>query len=292
MAAFRLVATDLDGTLLDAAGRLSPRTRAVVRTLHDAGIVLALATSRRLTGAAPVAAELGVSGPLILYDGAQVRDYPSGAIVSEDALGAGIAQDVCELLAHHGLRPIAQYGAPDGETLRVSSAPRERMPDATYLSHFASQVSQVPLAALCRGLPPPLRVVTFGSQRQLRLVARELAPLPCATQLLPTGNYDAAELTVFSPMASKGNALVRLAEQLGIPRAQTFAIGDGINDVSLLTAAGMSVAMGNASARVRAVAQHVAGSHTEDGAAEAIELYVLGNAGVSSVPLVLRSGLE
>ncbi len=284
MVAFRLVATDLDGTLLNPAGELTERTRRVVRTLRDAGIVLALATSRRLAGAAPIAAELELSGPLILYDGAQICDYPSGRIVMEDALNVDVAQEVCERLASRGLRPIAQYSSPNHEHLRVAPSPGGNMLDTTYLSRFASQITQVPLNALCRGFGSPLRIVVFGSGRHLRLAARSLDNLRCAWQLLPNGNYNAAELTIFAPAASKGQALQHLAERLGIPREQTFAIGDGLNDVSLLRSAGMSVAMGNGCARAREAAHVVALSYEEDGAAEAIERHVLARAPALTIP--------
>jgi Cof subfamily protein (haloacid dehalogenase superfamily) len=292
MADFRLVATDLDGTLLDASGMVTERTRLVVRALRDSDVVLALATSRRFTGAAPVAAELDLVGPLIVYDGAQVRDFPSGAILMDDALDADVAQQVCGRLASQGLRPIVQYGSTDGETLRIGPALGDYMLDATYLAHFASQITEAPVDALCPDQPHPLRIVTFGSRRRLRAAAQALADLPCATQVLPNGNYNAAELTVFAPTASKGHAMLRLAERLGIAPAHTFAIGDGLNDVSLLRSAGMAVAMANGCAEVRAIAHIVAGSHAEDGAAAAIERHVLGRASVLACSLNGHSGLQ
>ena len=83
---YRLVALDLDGTLLDDDGSLSSRTRATVARVVASGTIVVLATSRRLTGAAPVAEALNLHGPLILYDGAQTRDYPSGAVLSSRVL--------------------------------------------------------------------------------------------------------------------------------------------------------------------------------------------------------------
>jgi Cof subfamily protein (haloacid dehalogenase superfamily) len=283
MTTYRLVASDLDGTLLDLSGAVTERTRLVAGALRDAGVVLALATSRRHTGALPIAEALHLDGPLILYDGAQVREHPGGTVVMDDTLESSVAQEACAVLVRHDLRPIVQYGSEAGEWLRIGSPPRIQTYDATYLAHFASQVTEVPLDLLCYGEPCPLRVVAFGPRRRLLRAAAELATLPCATQILPNGNYNAAELTIFSSTASKGHALLRLAERLGIPRELTFAIGDGLNDISLLRAAGMSVAMGNACAEVRAAARHIAAAHDADGAAEAIERHVLGRSGVQTV---------
>src|SRR5262249_11453126 len=72
MVAYRLVAMDVDGTLLDEHGELSLGTQAVLQRLSAAGVILALATSRRLTGTMPVAEALGLRSPLIIYDGAQI----------------------------------------------------------------------------------------------------------------------------------------------------------------------------------------------------------------------------
>lgn len=276
MATFRLVAADLDGTLLDPAGEVSPRTRSLVGRLRAAGVTLALATSRRLTGAAPVADALGLAGPVIVYDGAQTRDHPSSAIHAEHALALATARQVVEVLAAHALRPIAQYGDASGESLRVAPPlPGDEHGD-DYLGRFATQITVAPVPDLCLAAHGPLRVVAFGRLERLQAATQALAALDCGVQVLPIGNYGTSELTVFASAASKGNALVALAQQLGIPIEAVFAIGDGINDVSLLRAAGMGVAMANGNAETRAVAAAIAPPNSADGAARAIEHYVLG----------------
>lgn len=274
MSRFRLVVADLDGTLLDPGGQVTEKTRSVARALATAGITLVLATSRRYTGAAPIAKALDMSGPLILCDGAQVREYPGGSILASNALEKQVARLVVEIIYAHGLRPIAQTGEQHGERLLVAPAP-DVVWDANYLTLFADQTVEIPIEALCDGGADPLRVVAFGDQQRLRAGADEIATLQCGWQILDMGNYGAAELTVFSPTASKGNTLEMLAERMRIPLSETFAVGDGINDVSLLSTAGFAVAMGNAVDEVRAVAHAVAGPNWEDGAADSILRYVL-----------------
>lgn len=276
---FRLVVSDLDGTLLDPQGNLSARTIAAVQALSVADIPLILATSRRLTGAAPVAAALGLDGPLILYDGAQVRQYPSGDILAQHALPLPLARQAAAIIASHGLRPIVQHGDPEGERLIVgapNASTPERGRDRAYLEAFAHQIIELPISELLANGVEPQRIVAFGPLRWLRPAAAAISALPVGWQLLPRGNYGTAELSVFAAGASKGAALLTLAERLGIPRREVFAVGDGINDVSLLEAAGFGVAMANGGPKVRAVARAVAPSHAEDGAAWAIERYVLG----------------
>lgn len=273
------MAADLDGTLLDSRGKLSPRTLAVARRLRDAGVVLAPATSRRWAGAAPVARALDLTGPLILYDGAQIVSYPDGAILATDALAAETARRAAAVIATWGLQPIAQFSDAAGERLVVGTSTPESPPEpgwaGRYLATFAAQVSHAPLAALAAEGLDPVRVVAFGPLALLRRAAVELAVLGCGRQLLLAGSYGTAELAVFSRTASKGAALLTLARRLGIPRAETLAIGDGSNDLSMLRSAGLGIAMANAPRRVRAAAGACTVSNDEDGAAFALERYLL-----------------
>lgn len=270
----RLVATDLDGTLLTPEGTISPAALAAARRLHAHGIALCLATARRWTGAVPHAETIGLPATLILYDGAITRAYPSGEVIACDPLPAETAQAAAELLAASGLRPVVQYGDEEGERLRTTAPNGQPHYAADYFEAYAHQLEVAPLDRLAEGLGRPLRVLVFGPPSRLRKLARELAHLPCTRQIF-VGNYDAAELTLFSSTASKGTALAALAARLGVPLAQTFAIGDGINDLSMLRVAGVSVAMGHAPPVVRRAAKLVGGTNAEDGAAAALEAYAL-----------------
>jgi hydroxymethylpyrimidine pyrophosphatase-like HAD family hydrolase len=102
-----------------------------------------------------------------------------------------------------------------------------------------------------------------------------LGESPLGRQIMPMGSYNEAELTVFAPEASKGEGIRWLAQRLDIPLAQTMAMGDGVNDISMLQAAGLGVAMGNAAPEVRLAADAVTADNAEDGAALAIERYAL-----------------
>lgn len=275
MGAFDLVAADIDGTLLRPDGHLSGRTRDVISRLRDAGIVFVLATSRRYTGTAPVAAALLHVGSLILYDGAQIRRYPDGAVEMTNALCAKVAREAAEVMGRHDLRVIAQFADESGERLRVGPPVGMMGHDEAYLARFRSQVTVAATSELIPEGAATLRLLAFGAYGQLERAAKSVSALPCGYQLLPHGNYEAAELTVFSHSASKGDAVLRLGENLGIPRERIFAVGDGLNDLSMLRLAGLGVAMGNAAAHIQAVAGAVAGLSSEDGAALAIERYCL-----------------
>jgi Cof subfamily protein (haloacid dehalogenase superfamily) len=276
--AFRLVVADIDGTLLDEQGTLTATTRRVVQRVQRAGIRFVLATSRRWTGAQPVARALSLRGPLIIYDGTQTRSFPSGEVIAEECLESDLAGRAAQVMAERHLQPIFQYGTFQAERLVVGKS--QESPDsapytAHYLSTFSRQVQEVPLDELVSSPPSPLRIVAFGAYEQLIAVSTELDRLQCGWQVLPHGSYGAAELTVFALGASKGRATQLLCRKLGISPEEVFAIGDGQNDISLLKLAGLGVAMANADEEVKAVARVVAPSNQENGAATAIERLVL-----------------
>ncbi|HLY29555.1 MAG TPA: HAD hydrolase family protein [Ktedonobacterales bacterium] len=284
---FRLVALDIDGTLLDPVGQITPRTHAAVSALQAAGILVTLATSRRWTPAAPFAAKLSLTEPLILCDGAMIRSHPDGALLLSDLLPAKKAQQAALLLAEAELPAIAQFCDPLNANLEYLIAD-ERPPHpewlTEYLRFYAHQTTFAPLEALCAGRADPLRLVTFGPRDHLRQIAERLTPLGCATQVIAEGSYGTAEMTVFSATASKGNALAWLAQRMGVALAETLAIGDGENDVSLLSMAGLGVAMGNALPETRLVADALTASNAEDGVALALERYILEPLGYSGYP--------
>lgn len=276
-ARYRLVATDLDGTLLDERGSVASEAMQAVRCVQDAGVTVCLATSRRLTGTAPVAEALGLRGPLIIYDGAQVRHSSTRAILMELPLPAHVGQQVVDILANQGLQPVVQHADVHGERLLVGPTPGASQAEH-YLANFAHQIVELPVRALCEGRPGPLRIVAFGLLPALERAAAAMAPLECGVQLLERGNYGTAELSVFAPAASKGNALLWLANYLGVAAEETLAIGDGVNDVSMLRAAGLGVAMGNAGPAAKQAADVVTASNKEHGVAEALNRFVLRDA--------------
>lgn len=278
---FRLVVADLDGTLLDPFGHVTPRTKAVTARLRERGVPLVIATARRLVGTRLVADALELDGPLILYDGALGLYYPSGRRLLADPLPANNAQSAAEIMARHGLRPIAQHADSLSESLLIGPA-RDASYDADYLATAGPHIQELPLASLCRGRPDPLRVVAFGPLERLTEAAEAVAKTGCGWQLLPTGNYGTSELSVFSATASKASAVATLAKRLNISLEQVFAIGDGINDVSLLASVGYGVAMSNGRDEARAVAKAIAPPNDADGAAWAIETYVLGSSDAES----------
>jgi Cof subfamily protein (haloacid dehalogenase superfamily) len=271
----RLVATDVDGTLLDPQGCLTPRTLAALQAVSAAGVTVALATARRWTGASQAASRMDFRGPLIVFDGAMIRSYPDGEVLSALPFDRTSAQRAAEAMIGYGLQPIMQFCDRRDEHLRVAEEVAHPAWTADYLDVFHGQIQVCPVAELCDVAADPMRLVAFAPVSVLRRVAVDLASPEFGRQLLLTGNFGMAELTLFSSAASKGSALVMLAHRLGISLAETMAIGDGLNDISMLRLAGLGVAMGQAPRKVRASADVVTASNADDGLAQALETFVL-----------------
>ena len=272
---YRLLMLDIDGTLLNEQGEITPRTHRAIQQAQAAGVMIVLATARRHYSAARFAAELGLHGPVVSYDGALIREHPSGERWHSDPLAALVGQAAVDAITRHGLQPLAQYNLADGERILTGPEVGDMIWETSYFDIFASQLERHPLNELCAGQADPLRVVAFGPVERLERIADELRPLPCALYLNPLGSYGSAELSVMSPTVGKGSALSLLSNRLGITLSETMALGDSFNDISMLRLAGLGVAMGQAPAEVRAVARALTLPNTEDGAAHAIERYLL-----------------
>ena len=281
MIAVRLLALDLDGTILPEDRPISGRTRLAVGRARAAGVRVVLATGRMYRSALPHVEALGLDGPVICYQGAYVRERPGpdgapGAILRHLTLPAGVARDAVRWARDHGLDPHVNR-----DDQLVMAVGDETAPD--YERHAGVGAQFVPdLATALDG--PVTKVLAVGA-----------TGLPA--RLLATARADFAghaEVTVshpdylefMAPGVHKGAALHWLAERLGVPLTATMAIGDQFNDLEMLSMVGVGVAMAGAPSEVRAAADHVTGGIDEDGAAQAIERFVLdgGAARVHSRP--------
>src|SRR5690349_7529624 len=105
----KLVAIDIDGTLLDPLKQITPRTLAAIQAAQQAGIIVTLATARRYRNTLPIADELGIDIPLILCDGAMIMEHPHGKVLTTHLLQAEIAQQAVELMARHNVQPVVHH---------------------------------------------------------------------------------------------------------------------------------------------------------------------------------------
>ena len=274
MRPFRLLALDLDGTVLGPSLLPSERTRAAIRAARDRGVLVVIATGRMYQSTVRHVRALDLPGPLICYQGADVREMPGpdgrpGALLRHLTLPASVAREAVAWAREHGLGPhvntddrlIMEVGDREADEYELgSSVIPNLVPD--LMAAITVPVTKV-LAVGRPGLPEGL--LAAGRER---FAGR-------AEVTVSHPQY----LEFMAPGAHKGAALTWLAARLRIPMAETMAIGDQHNDLEMLRSAGIGVAMGGAPAAVVAAADRVTAPVEEDGAALAIEALILADPG-------------
>jgi 5-amino-6-(5-phospho-D-ribitylamino)uracil phosphatase len=273
--AIKLIAIDIDGTLLNPHKQIAPRTFAAVRAAQEAGIIVTLATARRYANTRPIADELGITIPLILCDGALIIEHPQNQVLYTRFLQADIAQQAANIMVHHHVQPIVQHICGNVEETWSGQAEFDNPPLAPYLMAFPGNLRRMQPDALCTGQPDPLRVVAFATEAEIYGMLTEISALSCTWDTVKRGNYGCAELAVMHRDCSKAAGVCALAERLHLDLAQVMAIGDNTNDLEMLHTVGWGVAMGQASDAVKASARAITASNAEDGVALAIERYAL-----------------
>jgi 5-amino-6-(5-phospho-D-ribitylamino)uracil phosphatase len=272
---YRMLVVDVDGTLIGRDRHVSPRVRAAVRAALDAGALVTLATGRWFRSAQPVAAELGLELPIILHNGALVKDSLTGEVLDHCHLPLPMARAAIGLIERHGLQPIVYENAFGGELMVAGPSELDSPSTARYLA-----TKEVALRRARRGelalVDDPLELVVVDTAQRAEPLLLELARGPWRTvtsmsTLVPEARF----VEILSPDCSKTNAIRHLAGRWGVDLAEVVAVGDNFNDLDMIEAAGLGVAMGNAPPEVRARADWVAPPVEQDGLALAIERFVL-----------------
>ena len=273
--AIRMLVVDVDGTLIGRSQHVTPRVRAAVRAALDAGALVTLATGRWFRSAQPVAAELGIELPIILHNGALVRDSVTGEVLHECHLPRDLALEAVGIVRRHGLQPIVY----ENDQL-ITAGPVEL--DSSGSSRYLGpkmDVRRVPLEQLTFR-EDPIEVLVVDTAERVEPLVRALATDRWNTLTsMSTAVPDDRLVEVVSRDCSKTNAIRRLAERYGVSLHEIMAVGDNFNDLDMIEGVGFGVAMGNAPDGVKARADWVAPSVEEDGLALAIERYMLSGPG-------------
>jgi Cof subfamily protein (haloacid dehalogenase superfamily) len=273
----RLLALDIDGTLLDPFGALTDAAREAVAAARSAGLAVVLCTGRRYRTALPIAQALGLAGAIIVNNGALVKDLASSRTLHHHYLPAEVYPEVIALARSVG-PPLVYVDAYPEQTDFLTERSEHAHPfQREYLRDHGAHCRVVEDLAdsprddvIMTSLMADATALAALCER-----ARDALGARIHTHVIQNKNYQGAILEFHSPHSGKWSALARVAGLAGVAPEEVAAVGDDVSDVEMLRRAGFGIAMGNAIEAARAAAAFVARSNAEGGIVEAIERVLL-----------------
>ena len=261
----KLLAVDLDGTCLDHTDVLRPSVLAALRRAHDAGVTVAVSTGRNLLGIPAALRESGIVRWCITSNGAAIYDLTTGQPVEARSIPVETAATLLSTIRAMGYPTSVTVGPDvidcDDEVYEVRH---------TFVHDYAESLFAEDLAAYvrARGEDPAKVHVLYMRKLDGTPVQQLLETVPGITF---TGSVKGHHEIVAAGV-DKGAALLRLCERLGVAPAECAAIGDSENDLTMLRAAGLSVAMGNAPETIRSAARYTTADCGHDGVPQAVDM--------------------
>lgn len=282
-AAIRLVAADLDGTLVvpgitnphgTGAVRREP-TRRVIAALEACeriGVPVVAVTARRWTATAPLLRSFPATRIAVVAGGTEIRDVATGREIIGRRLPAAVVAGACARIMSAGLQPMVAERAGG---FRAADPRRDGIAAGRYLARAG--VRRVTFARLAER--DATRVLAMGPLSRCRLAAARCVGLPARVLvqdcIVPIDSHGERPTELHVAAADKGDALRALCHHLGVAPGATLAIGDAPSDLPMLETAGIAVLMGQADVALRRPEFVVAPGVRDDGAAWAIERFVL-----------------
>ncbi|MBC9785798.1 HAD family phosphatase [Heliobacterium chlorum] len=269
MSSIRLVAMDLDGTLLDEKRTVPEPVRQRIAELQQKGVLFTLATGRLFPSAIRYARQLSLQTPIIVCNGAMIRDLLEDRMLHHLALNRELALEVLRLLkdrGHDALR-FSFYG---DEVL--TDTPHEQTENYQQgLGVSFSNVADLSEHLLQTPEQHPTMLVLMTDPAVTRPLTAEIAE-KLGDSIFVTNSHDHF-VEILHPRATKGEALAQLAASLSIPRESVMAIGDNRNDLSMIRWAGQGVLVANSPQEIQGDADWVTSASRSWGVLEALNRY-------------------
>ena len=265
MSKYKLLVSDVDGTLVDKQKRLTPGTIAAVKRLEAAGMRFTIISARPRSGMMPIADALAIDGPMAAFNGGIVF-HRDGTVDSHAVIDPAVARGVFAVVEGAAVdvwvfADDRWYSSADQgvhvEHERVASDQRE-----TVTTNFTPLLDRADKITFVSDEPDVLS--TLHGRIDARFAGQATV-----------GQSQTYHLDITALAANKGDGITALAAAAGVPLAETVAIGDQFNDLPMLRRAGLAIAMGNAPADVQKVAAQVTSANDADGVAHAIDTLIL-----------------
>lgn len=263
---YKLVAIDVDGTLITDEHELTKGTIEVIQRLSKQGVEIVLCTGRAPKMAIPLMEEIGLEGYAITHNGAATIDVKSGAIVHEFPMKTEYFAKYINYCHNNGIHfDISTTNEVYVEHLSQLDDFKKEM-----YQKFLMQPKQLP--SFDQIQEPIVKLMTAGTIEQMDELSKEWPTWSDNFNILRSGQFF---VDMMDRNASKGNALKALAQSRGIPAEQVMAIGNYYNDITMLTFAGLGVAVDNAPTEVKAAANVITATNNDEGVMLALKKYCL-----------------
>lgn len=278
MPSYRLLAIDIDGTLLNSRDEVTPAVRAALERATAAGVHIVMATGRRYSRALEIVAPLGLELPLVTASGALVKNPLSHLTLYQAEFDHRLLCETLETIDRAGFDPLLCSDTFDEDFDFYHGCTVARKPQLAEYIELNPGRGRLWPGMIAEPPPRPFAGFIMGTREEMLDLDRLLHasfPGQLSTNVLRVRRYSGFICEIAPAGVTKWSAIMRLARGWGIGRQEICAVGDDVNDIAMIHAAGLGVAMGNAQAPVKAAADRIAPSHDDDGLATVVE-WVLG----------------
>jgi Cof subfamily protein (haloacid dehalogenase superfamily) len=276
--AIKLIAMDIDGTLLDSRAQLPEENARAIAEAAARGIAIVLVTGRRFDFARGIADALPCDLHLIVNNGAIIK-AKSGDTHQQLLLPIETARRVIEAMSDFRSEASVVFDRPRERQVILERVNWDDPVRGSYFRRNREYIAEISPLASCLDGDDPIQVMFVGACRRMREAHRSLETLPFAQEFtLALTEYEYRNLSLIDVLrrgVTKGKALAEWARRLGISRAEVMAIGDNWNDREMLEYAGLPVVMGNSVPELKSLGWTLTLSNDECGVAHAIRTHVL-----------------
>jgi Cof subfamily protein (haloacid dehalogenase superfamily) len=276
--AIRLIAMDIDGTLLDSRGSVPEKNACAVAEAAARGIEIVLVTGRRFDFARPIADALPCDLHLIVNNGALIKSK-DGQTHQQLLLPSNTARQVIESTAEFRAIMGVVFDRPLERQVIFEKVDWDDPFRGGYYRRNRAYIAEVSPLVDCLNGEDPIQVLYTGACQPIRRAMQQLAAMPLAAEFtLALTEYELRDFSILDVLrrgVTKGVALKEWARRRDIAREEVMAIGDNWNDREMLEFAGLPVVMGNSVAELKSLGWATTSSNDEAGVAEAIDTYAL-----------------
>ncbi len=257
---YKLVALDLDGTLLNDKSTVSEFTKKTIKKLNDSGIHIVIATGRSYTSLKPRISELGLIHPIICYNGAMIRNGENDEVIMSSSVPDDVARALIDISRRES---IHFHGFINGDFhYEKVSESAKKYQDLSGLTGVISNFDDYEKLSFTK-------CMFIGANDKLLTIEKEIRHLYDKKSYIAFSKPSFLEIMNFN--ASKAKALSRLAANYGIKRDEIIAFGDGLNDLDMLEFAGKGIVMKNGYESLKSIFENTDYTNDEDGVAKYIE---------------------